>query len=33
MAPAHGEHTEQVLQEIGRTGTEIAALREKGVVV
>ncbi len=33
MAPAHGEHTEQVLQEIGRTGSEIAVLREKGVVV
>ena len=33
MAPAHGEHTEEVLQEIGRTGSDIASLREKGVVV
>ena len=32
MAPSHGQHTEEVLQEIGRTGTEIAALREAGVV-
>ena len=33
MAPAHGEHTEQVLREIGRTGSDIASLREKGIVV
>lgn len=32
MAPAHGQHTEELLQEIGRTASEIAALREKGVV-
>ena len=33
MAPEHGEHTEEILREIGRDGTELAALREKGVVV
>ena len=32
MAPAHGEHTEEVLSELGRTAAEIAALRERGVV-
>lgn len=32
MAPDHGQHTEEVLQEIGRTATEIAALRERGVL-
>lgn len=32
MAPDHGEHTEEVLREIGRNAGEIAALREKGVL-
>jgi crotonobetainyl-CoA:carnitine CoA-transferase CaiB-like acyl-CoA transferase len=32
MAPAQGQHTGEVLQEIGRSATEIEALREKGVV-
>lgn len=32
MAPAHGEHTEEILAEIGRTGSDVAALRERGVV-
>jgi crotonobetainyl-CoA:carnitine CoA-transferase CaiB-like acyl-CoA transferase len=33
MAPGHGEHTDDVLHEIGRTGTDIADLRERGIVV
>lgn len=32
MAPEHGEHTEEILREIGRGDSEVAALREKGVV-
>jgi len=32
MAPEHGEHTEQILQEIGRSGADVEALREKGVI-
>lgn len=33
MAPGHGEHTEEILLEIGRSGAEISKLREEGVVV
>jgi crotonobetainyl-CoA:carnitine CoA-transferase CaiB-like acyl-CoA transferase len=33
MAPEHGEHTEEILQEIGRGSAEFAELRDKGVVV
>jgi crotonobetainyl-CoA:carnitine CoA-transferase CaiB-like acyl-CoA transferase len=33
MAPEHGEHTEEILAEIGRTGSEVEALRERGIVV
>ena len=33
MAPAHGEHTDEVLaSELGRSAEQIAALRERGVV-
>lgn len=32
MAPAAGEHTDEVLSELGRDAAGIAALREKGVV-
>lgn len=32
MAPALGEHTEEILREIGRTDAEVAALRGKGVL-
>jgi crotonobetainyl-CoA:carnitine CoA-transferase CaiB-like acyl-CoA transferase len=32
MAPDHGEHTDEVLREIGRNSGEIATLREKGVL-
>lgn len=32
MAPEHGEHTDEVLQEMGRSPTEIDALRARGVV-
>lgn len=31
-APMLGEHTEEVLKEIGKNGAEIAALREKGAI-
>lgn len=31
-APEHGEHTDEVLREIGRTDAEIGALREKGAI-
>ena len=33
MAPEHGEHTEEILREIGRSDDQIAALRKKGAVV
>ena len=33
MAPEHGEHTDEVLRELGRDDAAIAALREKGAVV
>jgi crotonobetainyl-CoA:carnitine CoA-transferase CaiB-like acyl-CoA transferase len=32
MAPEHGQHTDEILLEIGRSGAEISALREKEVV-
>jgi crotonobetainyl-CoA:carnitine CoA-transferase CaiB-like acyl-CoA transferase len=32
FSPAYGEHTETVLGEIGLSGSEIAGLRDKGVV-
>jgi crotonobetainyl-CoA:carnitine CoA-transferase CaiB-like acyl-CoA transferase len=32
MAPEHGEHTDEILQAIGRGRQDIAGLREKGVV-
>jgi len=32
MAPEHGQHTEEVLNEIGRSSTEINALRTNGVI-
>jgi crotonobetainyl-CoA:carnitine CoA-transferase CaiB-like acyl-CoA transferase len=32
MAPENGQHTDEVLGEIGRSAEEIAALRERGVV-
>ncbi|MCP5042120.1 MAG: CoA transferase [bacterium] len=32
MAPAHGEHTDEVLAERGRTPEQIAALRARGVL-
>ena len=32
MAPEHGQHTDEVLQELGRSPDQIVALREKGVV-
>ena len=31
-APAHGQHTDDVLQELGRSAADIARLREAGVV-
>lgn len=31
-APMLGEHTDEVLMEIGKTGADLAALREKGVI-
>jgi crotonobetainyl-CoA:carnitine CoA-transferase CaiB-like acyl-CoA transferase len=33
MAPEHGEHTDEVLGELGRDAAAIAQLREKGAVV
>jgi crotonobetainyl-CoA:carnitine CoA-transferase CaiB-like acyl-CoA transferase len=33
MAPAHGQHTDQILGELGRSVEQIATLRERGVVV
>jgi len=32
MAPDHGQHTDEVLRELGRTDAELAELRAKGVV-
>jgi crotonobetainyl-CoA:carnitine CoA-transferase CaiB-like acyl-CoA transferase len=32
MAPTHGQHTDEVLRELGRSDAELAALRAKGVV-
>jgi crotonobetainyl-CoA:carnitine CoA-transferase CaiB-like acyl-CoA transferase len=32
MAPENGQHTEEILLELGRSSSEIAALREKGVL-
>jgi crotonobetainyl-CoA:carnitine CoA-transferase CaiB-like acyl-CoA transferase len=32
MAPEHGEHTEEILLEIGRTPEDLAKLRDKGIV-
>jgi crotonobetainyl-CoA:carnitine CoA-transferase CaiB-like acyl-CoA transferase len=32
MAPSHGEHGDEILNELGRSAEEIAALRERGVV-
>jgi crotonobetainyl-CoA:carnitine CoA-transferase CaiB-like acyl-CoA transferase len=32
MAPGHGEHSDEILNELGRSADEIAALREQGVV-
>jgi crotonobetainyl-CoA:carnitine CoA-transferase CaiB-like acyl-CoA transferase len=33
MAPEHGQHTDEVLRELGRDDAQIEALRGKGVVV
>lgn len=32
MAPEHGQHTEEILQEIGRSAEEIRSLRARGVL-
>jgi crotonobetainyl-CoA:carnitine CoA-transferase CaiB-like acyl-CoA transferase len=32
MAPEHGEHSEEILRELGRNDESIAALRERGIV-
>lgn len=32
MAPENGQHSEEILLELGRSGSEIAALREQGVL-
>ena len=32
MAPEHGQHTDEVLRELGRDAEQIEALRGKGVV-
>jgi crotonobetainyl-CoA:carnitine CoA-transferase CaiB-like acyl-CoA transferase len=32
LAPAHGEHTEAVLAEVGYDAAEIASLRAEGVI-
>jgi len=32
MAPAHGEHTDEILRELGRSPEQIAALRARGAV-
>jgi crotonobetainyl-CoA:carnitine CoA-transferase CaiB-like acyl-CoA transferase len=33
MAPAHGQHTDEVLRELGRTDAQLSELRANGVVV
>jgi crotonobetainyl-CoA:carnitine CoA-transferase CaiB-like acyl-CoA transferase len=33
MAPGHGEHTDEILGELGRSDEELSALRERGVIV
>lgn len=32
MAPEHGQHTEEILHELGRSASDIASLRSKGVL-
>ena len=32
MSPGHGEHTEEILQEIGRSSADVSKLRDAGVV-
>jgi crotonobetainyl-CoA:carnitine CoA-transferase CaiB-like acyl-CoA transferase len=32
MAPTHGQHTDEVIRELGRTEAELAELRAKGVL-
>jgi crotonobetainyl-CoA:carnitine CoA-transferase CaiB-like acyl-CoA transferase len=32
MAPEPGQHSDEVLRELGRTDEEIAGLRERGVL-
>ncbi len=32
MAPGHGQHTDEVLRELGRSDAEVASLRERGIV-
>ncbi len=32
MAPGHGEHTDEILRELGRDDEALSALREKGVI-
>jgi crotonobetainyl-CoA:carnitine CoA-transferase CaiB-like acyl-CoA transferase len=32
MAPAHGQHTDEVIRELGRTQAEVAELRARGVL-
>jgi crotonobetainyl-CoA:carnitine CoA-transferase CaiB-like acyl-CoA transferase len=32
MAPEHGQHTDEVLRELGRDAAQIDALRSKGIV-
>jgi crotonobetainyl-CoA:carnitine CoA-transferase CaiB-like acyl-CoA transferase len=32
MAPSHGQHTDEVLRELGRTDAQLTELRAKGVV-
>jgi crotonobetainyl-CoA:carnitine CoA-transferase CaiB-like acyl-CoA transferase len=33
MAPSHGQHTDEVLRELGRSDAQLSELRAKGVVV
>jgi crotonobetainyl-CoA:carnitine CoA-transferase CaiB-like acyl-CoA transferase len=32
MAPDQGQHTDEILEELGRSGPEVATLRANGVV-